>query len=95
MGPGPRQPEGIRGHLDLIADGNCYALHRQSPVPSTANVTQDWGEPALDEVIEALENAYRDRAGAAHRGECGAAFMKQFTWERQTAVLMEAIADLL
>ena len=83
------------GHLNLIADDNCYALRRQSPVPSTANVTQDWGEPALDEVIEALENAYRDRAGTTRRGERGAAFMKQFTWERQTAVLMEAIADLL
>lgn len=83
------------GHLDLIADDNCYALRRQSPVPSTANVTRDWGESDLDEVIEALENAYRDRAGAARRGERGAAFMKQFTWQRQTAVLMDAIADLL
>ena len=83
------------GHLDLIAEDNCYALHRQSPVPSTANVTQDWGEPALDEVIETLENAYQDRAGAARRGKRGAAFMKKFTWQRQTAALMEAIADLL
>lgn len=83
------------GHLDLIADDNCYALRRQAPVPSHSGVTDGWGESSLDEAIEALERVHADRAEAARRGERGAAFMKCFTWNNQTTALMDAIADLL
>lgn len=83
------------GHLDLVRGGNCYPLARQAPVPSHAGVTDGWGEPSIDEIVETLEDVYADRAEAARRAERGAQFMQCFTWNNQTTALMATIADLL
>jgi glycosyltransferase involved in cell wall biosynthesis len=81
------------GHLDLIRPGNCYPLHRQSPVAWNLNggdVT-DWGESDVEEIVESLEAAYTDRAEAKKRGLAGAETLRQYSWEKQTLELLDAI----
>lgn len=78
------------GHLDLISNGVCYPLRRQSPVPSPHRHfgTDGWGESDLDEIMECLETAWRNRDAAKEVGMAGARHMTGFTWS-------DRIGDLL
>lgn len=81
-------------HLDLIVGDSCYPLERQRPMSGHAGRYADvagWGESDIDEIVAALEWAYRDRSAAAARGEAGARLVGRLTWER-TASAMKAIA---
>ena len=79
------------GHLDLIEDGNCYVLTRQTAVASQPSGTDGWGESSVEELIERLEEAWRDRDEAARRGLRGAATMRRHTWSRQVDALLEVV----
>jgi glycosyltransferase involved in cell wall biosynthesis len=68
------------GHLDLIRTDNCYVLERQGQVPDPE--CMDWGESDVEEILEALEAVYRDRAEASARGRRGAQMMAELTWGR-------------
>ena len=81
------------GHLDLIADENCYALEDQAPVPSDDGSTEGWGESSPDEVAENLERIYTDRGEAARRGAKGAEFMRDLGWRNQVDRLLSHLAD--
>ncbi len=63
------------GHLDLILEGNCLPLRDQAPVVDPTGARRGWGESAVEEVIEQLEQVYTDRAAARVRAENGRAFM--------------------
>jgi glycosyltransferase involved in cell wall biosynthesis len=81
------------GHLDLIRPGNCYPLNRQTPVGwdlGGGDVT-DWGESDVEEIVEALEAIYSDRAEAKRRGLSGAETLSHYSWEKQTLELLDAI----
>jgi glycosyltransferase involved in cell wall biosynthesis len=81
------------GHLDLIRPDNCYPLARQKPVGwdlDGGDVT-DWGESDVEEILETLEAIYADRAQAKRRGLAGAATLSQYSWEKQTLQLLDAI----
>jgi len=80
------------GHLDLIEDDNCYALTRQSPDPVEPSY---WRESDIGEIVEKLEQAYRDHEDRKRRAERGAAFMKKLSWENQVRKLVSEIDDLL
>ena len=80
------------GHLDLIENDNCYALTRQSPDPQEPG---HWRESDVDEIIEKLELAYRDREECKRRAEQGVAFMKKLSWEKQVSKLVSEIENLL
>lgn len=85
------------GHLDLIDGANCYALERQEVVGGAGAGVGDvpgWGNSDVDEVDEALERAFRDRADARRRGERGAGKLAGFPWSR-TADAMKAIVKAL
>ena len=77
------------GHLDLIDEGNCYPLSRQSPIGGAEH--QGWGESDVDEIADRLEHVYANREEAARRGARGSEFISQFTWTRQMGQLAEVL----
>jgi glycosyltransferase involved in cell wall biosynthesis len=80
------------GHLDLIDGDNCYVLHKQSTDP--AEPSNRW-ESDIDEIVDALEQAYSDAEVRQQRGQAGAIFMRELSWENQVAKLIHEIEDLL
>lgn len=82
------------GHLDLVGDHNCYTLDFQIPMGEVMGRPDlnGWGESSIDEIVMKLEDAYTDRADAARRGANGAAFMQDWSWDRQVGRLLDAIA---
>jgi glycosyltransferase involved in cell wall biosynthesis len=84
------------GHLDLLAGGDvALRLDRQAPAPWQGRDTEGWGESDVEEIVERLEAAWRDRDGARAVGARGAAFIGRMTWERQAELLVRAIEPLL
>lgn len=81
------------GHLDLIADDRCYQLTRQLKV--VGERYEGWGESDVEEVLEVLEEVYRDRAASLARAARGAAFMSKMTWAETARQLAEAIAPVI
>ena len=69
------------------------ALTRQEPVLPQAGYrgTDGWGESAVEEMVEALEASWRDRAAARARGLAGAAHVAGWTWSRQCEALLDAV----
>lgn len=78
------------GHLDLIGDGNCRPLTRQNPVSANFGA-QGWGESDVEEILEALEEVWRDRDAAQRVGLRGAAFMENLTWRRYAQEIGEVV----
>jgi len=80
------------GHLDIMSPENCLALNAQGPVasPDARFGTDGWGEPDVEEILEALERVYRDRDGAARIGAAAAESMKDLSWRTQIDALMSA-----
>ena len=85
---------GNTGHLDLIQDGNCLILKDQKPVSHFKVGTDGWGESQVDEIMDHLIFAYNNRDYLAHIGAQGADFMKQYSWEKQSAKLGDLILAL-
>ncbi len=79
------------GHLDLLQQDEARPLRQQRPVRLGDVGTDGWGESSIDEMVEALEYLWRDRAAAAALGERGAAAMAQLPWSRQIAALLDAM----
>ncbi|TAN60457.1 MAG: glycosyltransferase, partial [Magnetospirillum sp.] len=76
------------GHLDLIDGDNVFALASQGPVPGPGR--QDWGESAVDEMVETLERLYADRAEARRRAALGLAFIRRRTWRDFSDIVINA-----
>jgi glycosyltransferase involved in cell wall biosynthesis len=83
------------GHLDLLQHDAALPLRQQRPVHLADTGTEGWGESSVDEMVEALETLWRDRAQAAALGARGAAAMAQLAWTRQVEALLQAIAPHL
>ncbi|MDY7023328.1 MAG: glycosyltransferase, partial [Cyanobacteriota bacterium] len=81
------------GHLDLLGE-HCYSLQHQNSVEPLqfATGTEGWGESSLEEVLEALENVYQNRSEAQQRGQQGAKWMQNWTWEIRVQQLLNALA---
>ncbi len=82
------------GHLDLIGEARCYPLQSQGSVKPTPffRGTDGWGESDVEEVVEALEQVYRDRTQARQRGWAAVTFMQDWTWEKQVKRLLDALS---
>ena len=85
------------GHLDLIGDDRCYPLRTQGQVVGNEHYqgTEGWGESQVEEVVEQLEQVYRDRAEAQRRSNAAARFMQDWTWENQVQRSLLVLADFL
>jgi glycosyltransferase involved in cell wall biosynthesis len=84
------------GHLDLIAEDNCYVLDDQREVENRWNSVGDvrcWGESQVDEVVERLEQIFADRVEAERRGRRAAALMKRFTWADTARQMKDIVLD--
>lgn len=83
------------GHLDLIEDGNCYVLEKQAEVGGVGapfGSVGGWGDSDVDELVEVMERAFRDREDARRRGARGAETMARLSW-RETARRMAALIE--
>ncbi len=85
------------GHLDLLAEPDAaIPLTRQQPVRGRCPLyrgTEGWGESDVAEMVERLEEVYRDRNTAAARGERGARFLhRAWTWRQRTAEILGLLA---
>ena len=83
----PTVLSGNTGHLDLIEDGNCYVLTRQSPIADEPG----WGESDVEELVAAMEVAYLDREDARRRGGLGAQTLAGLTWARTAAAMRDIV----
>ncbi len=84
------------GHLDLLEPGDvALSLTRQAAVTWPDADVADWGESDVEEIVERLEEVWRDRDAARALGLRGASFMATMTWQRQTDRLLRAILPLL
>jgi len=79
------------GHLDLIAPDRCIPLQRQAVVPGDDHL--GWGESDIEEVVEALETVWRDRAAARSLGSRAAEFMSRFTWDETARHMAESCSN--
>lgn len=86
------------GHLDLVRSEHCYPLLRQKSVVGCElfNGYEGWGESDVDEMVELMELAYRQRDAARAKGLKAAEFMlREWTWERQVGRITEEILSVL
>lgn len=83
------------GHRDLLksatqGDDLCLTLDRQVPVADRDGSRFGWGESSVDELVEALERLYADRAAAKARAARAKAFIRT---ERSWHAFAEAFVD--
>ena len=55
--------------------------------------TPGWGESDVDEAVELLERAYRDREDARRRGARGAATLSRHPWSRTASEVKAAVLE--
>jgi glycosyltransferase involved in cell wall biosynthesis len=86
------------GQLDLLSEpGAALALTRQQPVRGRCPLyrgTEGWGESDVTEIVERLEEMYRDRDAAAMLGARGARLLhRSWTWRQRSAELLELLGS--
>jgi glycosyltransferase involved in cell wall biosynthesis len=70
------------GHCDVANDANALMLKALRPITLRADgeVVAVWDEPMLEEIVEALESAYRQRDELRRIGEAAARSMRELSW---------------
>ena len=70
------------GHRDVAHDGNALLLKQLRPITVSVDeqVVAVWDDPALDEIIEALEWAYQHRDTIRALGDAAGRSMQAFPW---------------
>lgn len=82
------------GMKDLITEDNSIPLWRQAPVPDEHGGTEGWGESSVDEIVEALERVYVDRAWAHELGTRAARWIAENrTWKLHSEQLKRFLLD--
>jgi len=85
------------GVKDLIAEGNSVPLTRQRTVRDYAlSGTEGWGEPDVEEIVNALERLYSDTALRRRIGDAGAAWIVEEgrTWSNHARQLKSLLLSL-
>jgi glycosyltransferase involved in cell wall biosynthesis len=85
------------GHLDLIEDGVCLPLTRQSAVAGAGAAvggTPGWGDSSVDEIVARLEEIHADRERARAIGLAGAEKLGRLTWARTAAEMKRIVLSL-
>ena len=83
------------GQLDFADPDICRPLKKQGKVEATIAMpgVEGWGESDLEEVVEALEEAYSTPEEAKKRATRGVKRMQSFTWEKQIDRFLQTIND--
>lgn len=73
----------MTGHQDVVKESYALCLSSYEPVLAqlAGDVTGVWFEPAVDEIVALLEQAYRDRQALHRLGTAAAAAMTQLSWD--------------
>ncbi len=86
------------GQRDLVATGGAIPLEQQRPVAHPTRhfrSTDGWGESDVEEMVEALEQVYTDRARAREIARNGAVALRAMSWKNQVGELVRSLAPLL
>jgi glycosyltransferase involved in cell wall biosynthesis len=73
------------GHADVITERNAFPLKNYSPVlvkDSAGQPSAIWHEASIEEIIEQLERAYRDRDLCKRKSTVAAEDMKNLAWDK-------------
>jgi len=83
------------GMKDLITEDNCIPLLHQRPVPAGRGIcTEGWGDSSVDEIVEAMERVYVDRAWAHSLGSKAAGWIAgNRTWKLHSEQLKRFLLD--
>lgn len=87
------------GHLDLIDLVGATPLSRQGVPAAVAGNDPDggmdgWGEPSVEEMVEALETVRRQRDEARRQALRSAAAMQSLAWNVQAGRILETVGLL-
>ncbi len=81
------------GHRDIIRDGACLALTRQTPTVDRDGGRFGWMESSVEELVEHLETLYTDRARAKAQAEKASAFiLGERTWRNFAESFITAVS---
>ncbi|HTS91132.1 MAG TPA: glycosyltransferase [Stellaceae bacterium] len=86
------------GHLDLIERTETFALTRQRPLAIKAPDVVDasgWRDSDVEEIVEILEQVYRERDTARLRALRAAKAMASLSWKRQIDMLHREVRSRL
>lgn len=84
------------GHLDLADERCCFPLTKQKPLREAGagvGQTPGWGESDVDEIVEMLERAHRDRREAARRAKHAAKKLADLTWAATATKMKQMIGE--
>ncbi len=73
------------GHADVISAQNAFPLTKYSPVlikDAAGEPSAIWHEASVEEILEQLEFAYKNRTICSQKGQVAATDMKQLAWDR-------------
>ncbi|KAA0889860.1 glycosyltransferase [Oryzomonas rubra] len=73
------------GQADIITDRNAFALADYTPLlvkDAAGQPAGIWHEPSVEELIEQLESAYRNRDIRRHKSAVAAEDMKRLAWDK-------------
>jgi len=85
------------GMKDLLTDGNCLPLKRQTPVaPHNDWLTEGWGESDVDEIVAWLEYGYENRDRLRELGAASRQWLidNGRTWHSHAAQLKQWLLGL-
>lgn len=80
------------GHRDIVSNRNALLLNDLKNIclyDSHDRLMARWQEPSLDELVDNLEYAYRNRAEIRKIGRNAGEDMKQYTWEHTAKRLLQ------
>jgi glycosyltransferase involved in cell wall biosynthesis len=81
------------GHRDVATDANALLLKDLRPVTVTAGerTVAVWEEPVLEDIVEKLEWAYRNRGALENIGTAAARSMQGFSWEAAAGQFLDLL----
>lgn len=84
------------GQKDLVDLIGCKGFKNQSRVKATPAMwtVDDWGETDVDEVVDAMERVFTDRATAIRDAATVAERMKSWTWSELNEKLLQIVCGL-
>jgi glycosyltransferase involved in cell wall biosynthesis len=81
------------GHRDVVTADNSLLLRasKSSRSRSLGEVRGHWCEPNIEEIVESLEEAYRNRTRLAALGRQAATDLADWTWDRAAGRFLDVV----
>ena len=85
------------GVKDLVGRDNCVPLNDQRAIPTVDEnyPTDGWGESSIDEIVDALEKLYADKARRENLGASASSWIREHrTWQKHASELKDLVISL-